>query len=129
MIELKTSCYFLLWTLLKLNLLWITLCNDLLIRLKLSLRECLLNLVGKRCFTFTKTRRDREQLVFPVDILFHLCNYKNHQLLVMMYLKEIYSVKFHRNVAMDLVATTNQAVPRGFPLIASQGVSRWTTLV
>ena len=41
----------------------------------------------------------------------------------MMYLKEIYSVKSHRNVAMDLVATTNQAILRGFPLIAGQGVS------
>ena len=118
MTELKTSCSFLLWTLLK-----ITLCNDLLIRLKLSLRERLLNLVGKKCFTFTKTQRDREQVVFPVDFLFHLCIYKFHQLLVMIYLKEIHSVKFHRNVAMDLVATTNQAIPRGFPLIAGQGVS------
>ena len=41
----------------------------------------------------------------------------------MMYLKEIYSVKSHRNVAMDLVAATNQAILRGFPLIAGQGVS------
>ena len=65
MTELKTSCSFLLWTLFK-----ITLCNDLLIRLKLSLRERLLNLVGKKCFMFTKTQRDREQVVFPVDFLF-----------------------------------------------------------
>ena len=41
----------------------------------------------------------------------------------MMYLKEIYSVKLHKNLAMDLIATTNQAIPKGFALIAGQGVS------
>ena len=85
------------------TLLIITRCNDLLIRLKLSLRERLLNLVGKKYFKFTKPQRDREQVIFPVDFLFHLCIYRFHQSFVVMYLK-IYSVKFHGNIVMDLVS-------------------------
>ena len=88
----------------------------------------MLNLVGKKNFSFTKPQRDREHVVFPVDFLLHLCIYKFHQLLMMMYLKEIYSLKLHRNLAMDLIATTNQAIPRGFPLIAGLCVSSCTTL-
>ena len=110
------------------TLLIITRCNDLLIRLKLSLRERLLNLVGKKYFKFTKPQRDREQVIFPVDFLFHLCIYRFHQSFVVMYLK-IYSVKFHGNIVMDLVATTNQTIPRGFLLIVDQNVSSWTTLI
>ena len=41
----------------------------------------------------------------------------------MTYLKEMYSVKLHRNLAMDLIATANQAIPKGFALIAGQCVS------
>ena len=80
-------------------------------------------MVGKKYFKFTKPQRDREQVVFPVDFLFHLFIYKFHQLFVVIYLKEIYSVKFHGNVVIDLVATTNQTIPTGFLLIAEQSES------
>ena len=79
-------------------------------------------MVGKKYFKFTKPQRDREQVIFPVDFLFHLCIYRFHQSFVVMYLT-IYSVKFHGNIVMDLVATTNQTIPRGFLLIVDQNVS------
>ena len=37
--------------------------------------------------------------------------------------KKVYSVKLHKNLSMDLIATTNHAIPRGFALIVGQGVS------
>ena len=47
----------------------------------------------------------------------------------MIYLKEIYSVKLHRNLAMDLMAAASQAIPKGFPMIAGQGVYNSITLI
>ena len=101
----------------------ITVCNDLLIRLKLSLRKRLLKLVGERYFYVHKATKGKKAGSILVKFLISYMCLKFYQLLLVMYLKQIYSVKLHRNLAMNLIATTIQAIPKWFALIGGQGVS------
>ena len=61
--------------------------------------------------------RGTDQVIFPLIFVFCLCNQKLYQLLVMC-LKQIYSIKLGRNLAMNLIAATSQAILKRFSVIA-----------